>query len=268
MAHVISIIEHSNLPRMGLFAYGESSAAVCSPLQSLGYLLSRFPAPITGNSVDSISSNREDELDLALVLADESGYEYAKSIHLIGQSTKTLIWCRFVPSNVADWPAMSVHTGGSDKNFEASFYFSDDDAGRETCCRMCEAIVHAIGVIGPVGIDLADVRRVLNFQEGTAVGYAYGSAEQAEAVTQNAISHDLLGTARLQSAKGCLVVIHTRRDRLRRSDIRDVLHTVDSIVPEDCFICHSVVYVDPLSNELAVTILAAGITSHIHDPEI
>ncbi len=125
-----------------------------------------------------------------------------------------------------------------------------------------KGITDLINLPGYINPDFADVRTVMN-QMGPALmgaGSSVGENRAVEAVNM-AIASPLLQDISVAGARGVLVNISGRQDKLTMAEVTEVTSKIYEEVHEDASIILGVIFDEALDDELRVTVVATGIKS-------
>ncbi|MCP4202150.1 MAG: cell division protein FtsZ [bacterium] len=127
-----------------------------------------------------------------------------------------------------------------------------------------QGISDLITVPGEVNVDFADVKTVMTGM-GMALmgtGVAKGENRSIEAA-QSAISSPLLEETSIEGARGVLLNISGGRD-LALDEVAEAARVISDAVDPDAHIISGMVIDDSLEDEMKVTVIATGFSSHDH----
>lgn len=127
--------------------------------------------------------------------------------------------------------------------------------------KLYRSVTNAICKIGLVGIDLEDIRAVVN--EGGHAAFGFGSASgvnYAEAATRRAVTSPLFDHDQLLSASGLLVAVEGSRNSIKLRQLERVMNIIKQYASAKVHLLLSATYSN-LSDDFTVSILATGLPS-------
>lgn len=125
--------------------------------------------------------------------------------------------------------------------------------------KLYRNIAHAAGGNGLVGIDIEDVRVVLNERHRSAFGFASANGnDYVEHSTRNAIHSPLLGENNLRLASGVLVAVEGKPNFLKMGQINRTMNIIRHYVSPKAHALLSATVSD-LPDDFSVSILATGL---------
>jgi len=125
--------------------------------------------------------------------------------------------------------------------------------------QLYRSIMNTIAVPGIIGVDLADVRCLMQRAGHSAFGFGSASGMNgAECATRKAIAHPLLAHRQLQLASGILVAIEGNCQSLRMRTIHDVMTHIKNHMSPAAYAIFSAVENPELDDDYRISILAHG----------
>lgn len=115
---------------------------------------------------------------------------------------------------------------------------------------------------GEINIDFADVRTIMKGQGDAlmGIGVGHGDNRAVDAAT-NAINNPLLEDAHIEGAKGILVNVTGGND-FTLSEYEEILRIITANADEDALIIAGTTIDETLDDEIRVTVIATGFSSH------
>ena len=143
-----------------------------------------------------------------------------------------------------------------------------DDADVDECFKAADDVLkNAVSSVADiinypdmVGVDLEDVRTVMENMGRAKLGYAVASGiDRARIAAKQAIASPLLLGVNLPRAKGLLVNITAAKGNLKMKEVTRVMNTVKAFAAEDGHIIFGVVFDEQMGDALRVTVVVTGL---------
>jgi cell division protein FtsZ len=139
-------------------------------------------------------------------------------------------------------------------SFEAAFHMVDD-----VLRRAIQSISDVITVPGIVNMDLNDLRAIMKDAGDALIGMAEESGEdRAERAAKGAVESPLLENVVIDGAKGLIVNITGRRERLTLAEIEEITGVISSRASPEAKIKVGTAYDEAIGEGLRVTVIATG----------
>lgn len=143
-----------------------------------------------------------------------------------------------------------------------------DDADVDECFKATDDVLkNAVSSVADiinypdmVGVDLEDVRTVMENMGRAKLGYAVASGlDRARIAAKQAIASPLLLGVNLPRAKGLLVNITAAKGNLKMKEVTRVMNTVKAFAAEDAHMIFGVVFDEQMGDALRVTVVVTGL---------
>lgn len=144
----------------------------------------------------------------------------------------------------------------------------DDISQEEAFAQANDVLKNAVGGIseiindyGFVNVDFEDVRTVMGEPGKAMMGTARASGpDRARIAAEQAVACPLLEGIDLTGARGVLVLVTAARGKLKLSESKLAMDTINAYASPDAHVIYGAAYDDSLGEDIRVTVVATGLS--------